>query len=133
MPLPDPVTAVVDIIRTAIPEAVVGTLVPDQLAEHLPYIHISQTGGPITSASARGGLHREAARLVISVWAAPDPAAARGLARRVLAALLAVRAQRVSGGVLVRTHVEAAPAFLPDDHAPAGVFRYVATVTTHIH
>ncbi|MGH8875794.1 MAG: hypothetical protein ACRD0P_00360, partial [Stackebrandtia sp.] len=107
VPLADPITGVLDIQRTAIRAATVGTVVPEALAEHLPYIHIAQTGGPITSASARGGLHREAARLVVSCWAGPDPAAARHLARESLAALLAARARRTPGGVLVRTRVEA--------------------------
>ncbi|MGH8877012.1 MAG: hypothetical protein ACRD0P_06700, partial [Stackebrandtia sp.] len=122
--LPDPVTAVVTVLRNALDEVTVGTVVPGQLAASVPFVHIAQAGGPITPASSRG-LVVEAARLAVTCWAGGDHAHARVLARRVVSVLLAARGEQVADAVITRCVIESAPAFVPDEFAPERVHRYV--------
>lgn len=130
---PDPVTTTADLLRARMPGTTVGTVVPADLADRVPFVHVAQAGGAITNPSARGGAVVESARIAVTAWARGDLADARTLARAAVGHLLTVRAHPVPGGVVVRVRVDAAPAYVPDAFAPDGVHRFAATITIIIH
>jgi len=113
------------ILRPALPEATVGTLIPANMP--YPYV-LARVTSPV---ALDGRLLAEDDTIDVQVWAEGNPGdgAARDLAQRARAALAgAWRAQTsVEGASISRFSEEAGPALLNDDTVPHGVYRYQAT------
>ncbi|MGH8791769.1 MAG: hypothetical protein ACRDXX_03885 [Stackebrandtia sp.] len=130
----DAETAAIEILADALPKVRTGTVVPETLADHTPYIHLARVDGRVVMPTWARGPLIDTTHLALTCWDGPDLADARTLCREAVAALVCARGRVLCGGsTLTRAVHLSGPSWLPDDHAPNGLWRFVAQTALTIH
>lgn len=121
--LPDVDLLVREVVTSAVPGVNVGTMIPADLADRLPFVMARRVGG--TAVHPR---FADRALVDVQVWAS-DRKTASDLAESVRTALfLAWERQTVTPYGSIGAYAEtAAPTELRDETTPDGVYRFQAT------
>ncbi|MEV4414013.1 hypothetical protein [Catellatospora sp. NPDC049609] len=123
-------TALLDFLRTApaLDGFHFGTRRPPVLADRMPFVQLTRTGGVPSLPTWRNGPVIERFGMSALVWAGPDPIDARQACAAVLAQLYTLRSTVLDGITVVRTAPLSGVVPIPDPDAPEGVHRATGAV-----